>query len=122
ILRAELDVVLIRLPREIVDQLIVAVHASARISAGCAELREPTDQDNWKAVISESASHIQPNRTGMKASVLRKKIFRKPVPAEAQFIDFGSRESPHMRQRNELNARGCESIKPGKLAAACCKS
>ena len=51
----------------------------------------------------------------MKGLVLRKKPFRKPVPAIAQFIDFVGANGVHIRKRNQLYAGRSNCVEAGKL-------
>ena len=140
---AELDVVLVHLPGEAVDQLIIGVDALAGITGSRAQLREETgparcvrgQDDNGQAgrvagtkcrrnVAEADAARIE-------VLVLREKTLSKTVPSVTQLVHFGRRKHADQRDRNELHARGSNGVKAGQLAArsrqlqagiaACCR-
>ncbi len=51
VVHAELHIMLVNLPREIVDHLDVAIHAVPRNAAGRTELRYPAHQDDGETSV-----------------------------------------------------------------------
>ena len=81
IFESELDVVLVNLPREVIQQLIIGIHATARVAAGGAELRKIPNKDDWQALVRNAGSQIQPYGTRMESPIFGKKVFGKAIPA-----------------------------------------
>src|SRR6185369_8081107 len=127
---SELDVVLSRLPRHVVDVMPVGVHTLAGIGFVRAELREPTagwaaDVEHWQSkvvgvsVVYAAGPHaVQPQGTGIKAAILGKKSFRKPIPAQSRFVDDRGAYSTDEGNGNQLDTRGYRGVIAGKQAAA----
>src|SRR5206468_1782323 len=89
---AELHVVLVELPGEVVNDLVVGVDAMARHRAGGSELCESADQHDGQATVGGDAAGAslsgagcaQTDGTGLELLILRVESFGEAVPAEAQ--------------------------------------
>ena len=57
----------------------------------------------------------------MKALVLREETLREAVPTKARFVDDRRRDHVHIGQRNKLNPRRRDRVKPRELTPTRCQ-
>ena len=123
---SELHFVLVELPGEVVNHLVVDVHPVAGVTARRPELSNAADQDDGQARIGGSgagaarggAGGAQANRTGLKTLVLGEESFRKTVPAIPQLIYLCRSNRVYVRNRDQLHPRRGVGVEARKLAAA----
>src|ERR1700758_5273282 len=103
---AKLHVVPAELPGDVVNEVPVGVHAAARNRGRRAELCETAHDDDRQARICRAlprarsccTGSAEPDRTGVKALVLREESFRKPVPAHSHLVDKRRSDDVHIGQ------------------------
>src|SRR5579872_184395 len=126
---ADLHVVLVDLPGEIIKQLIIAVEAVAWDAAGCAELRYSVHENNRESVIGQGsrttwcgdAGCTKSNGTGVEILIRREKSFRKAVPSITQLVYLICSDRMRVGDRDQLDAGRSVGIEAGELPTASSK-
>jgi len=125
---AKFQVVLVDFPGEAVDELIVGVYTMAGVTRSCAGLREKCSAAGWGRRKKEYGQAGRTARGGtyggvaeadaarIKTLVLWKEAFSKPVPAITKVVHDGRRENVNVREGNELDASGSDSVETGEFA------
>src|SRR5581483_8880304 len=116
IVGAELYVVLINLPGEIVEHLVIAVDTMTRNAARCSELSKAAHQNDRQSRIRRAGSGVQPNRAGMEALVGREESFAEAIPAITKFVDLVRSDRMHVRKRDQLHPSRSVSVEARQLA------
>ena len=115
---AELDVVLARFPRVVVNEVPVGVHPVARHGRTRAQAREAAHADHRKTGIIWRYSGVQTDGIGIEILVFREEPFGKPVPAQARFIQLVGVDNLHIRNGDQLHPRRSMGIETRHLTAA----
>ena len=104
----------------------VGIHALAGIGFVRAELREPaarwaTDVEHRQSkvigisIVYRTGSHsVQPQGAGIKAAILGKESFRKPIPAQPRFVDDRWADGTDEGNGNQLHTSGHRSVVTGE--------
>src|SRR5467141_1027305 len=94
-----------------------------------AELRETARDDDRQARVCRACpctcarctGSAEPDRTRMKAPVLREKSFREPVPTKARFVDNRRSDHVHIREGDKLHSRRRDRVKARELSSGRCQ-
>src|ERR1041384_2012413 len=122
---AELYLVAIELPREVVDEMPVGVYTGPWHGESCSkrgnrrtEVRIISDSNKRQPEILRALdASVQTNRTRVEAAVFREEAFVETVIAKTRFINFLRRDHLHVRKRDQVDRSWSDRVEAGENVA-----